>query len=84
MRKICMSGSRAGCGNGNNGRASEAPPDERGGNRYARPKATRVTLRLYHFRLYRPVSGAAGGISLVQAVPGRLRRLRIFLDSAIS
>jgi len=24
----------AGCGNGSNGRASEAPPDERGGNRY--------------------------------------------------
>src|SRR5262249_51207585 len=30
----------AGCGNRSHGRASEAPPDERGGNRYARPTAT--------------------------------------------
>ena len=33
------------------GRTSEAPPDERGGNRYGRPTATRVTLRLYRLTL---------------------------------
>src|SRR5438874_8255954 len=40
MRKICMSGSMSGVWKRSQGRTSEAPPDERGGNRYVRPKAT--------------------------------------------
>src|SRR5271169_3774547 len=40
MRQICMSGSMSGVWKRSHGRTSEAPPDERGGNRYVRPKAT--------------------------------------------
>jgi hypothetical protein len=40
MRKICMSGSMSGVWKRSQGRTSEAPPDERGGNRYVRPTAT--------------------------------------------
>src|ERR1700730_16522045 len=49
----------AGCENGSTGRASEAPPDERGGNRYVRPKATRATLRLYQLLPTRPAPAAS-------------------------
>ncbi len=35
-----MSGSMSGTWNRSYGRATEAPPDERGGNRHARPTAT--------------------------------------------
>src|SRR5271165_393175 len=40
MREICMSGSMSGVWRRGHGRASKAPPDERGGNRYVRPTAT--------------------------------------------
>jgi len=40
MRQICMSGSMSGVWKQSHGRTSEAPPDERGGNRYVRPTAT--------------------------------------------
>src|SRR5882762_6419410 len=40
MRQICMSGSMSGVWKRSHGRTSEAPPDERGGNRYVRPTAT--------------------------------------------
>src|SRR5215813_15575462 len=40
MREICMSGSMSGVWKQSHGRASEAPPTERGGNRYVRPTAT--------------------------------------------
>jgi hypothetical protein len=40
MREICKSGSMRGMWKRSHGRALQAPPDERGGNSYARPNTT--------------------------------------------
>src|SRR5271154_4799768 len=40
MREICMSGWMRGVWKRNYGRATKAPPDERGGNRHAQPNVT--------------------------------------------
>ena len=50
MREICTSGLTSGVWKRSQGRTSEAPPDERGGNRYVRPTATAPHLDSTHLQ----------------------------------